>query len=197
MSSNKVFASQFFGIQSPCTQRCKNNATNLQRFIESAWYERSSNTSHRAARADEGETKISGALCFLPRVLLDGLPGKSLRVMVLRMTLLMLVLLARRESRVSMVSSLALTSHVRRLLDALALDSWMTSFPLFSPQHLLPLCCSHNLLPHPHLYLLPPTAAAFPPQCGQLHLALQPPLSPPASCPGFPSPHQAALQQPP
>ena len=39
MSSNKVFASQFFGIQSPCTQRCKNNATNLQRFIESAWYE--------------------------------------------------------------------------------------------------------------------------------------------------------------
>ena len=158
---------------------------------------RTSNTSHRAGRADEGARKISGALCFLPRVSLDGLPGKSLRVMVLRMTLLMQVLLARRGSRVSMLSSLTLTSHVRRLLYALALDSWMTSFPLFSPQHLLPLCCSHNLLPHPHLYLLPPTAAAFPPQCGQLHLALQPPLSPPVSCPGFPSPHQAALQQPP
>ena len=164
-----------------------------------------SNTSCRAALADEGVRKIFGGLglCLLPRVLLDGLPGKSLGVMGLlatrlRMTLLVQVFLTR-GSMGPMMSFLALTSHVRCLLSALPLDSWMTSFPLFSPQHLLPFCCSHNLLPQPNL--LPPTVAALPPQCGQLypmllHLALQPPLSPPA-CPCFPSPHPAALQQAP
>ena len=80
-------------------------------FIESPWYELAS---RRAGRADEGVKKIFGGLdlCLVPRVLLDGLPGKPLRVALLVTRQRMRVFLVRGLRVPMMVSTLPLTSYL-------------------------------------------------------------------------------------